>query len=64
VKRLRSDFVKYPQEVTYIDTDGRNQSEVFHCGTGQWAMEACRLKYPECEVTGAGRVFEQKSKIS
>lgn len=63
MKRLRSDFVKYPQEVTYIDADGKNQSEVFSCGTAQWAMEECRLKYPECDVTGAGRVFDKKPDI-
>lgn len=51
--------MKYQQEVTYVDADGKNQSEVFTYATAQEAMQECRLKYPECEVTGAGRLFKR-----
>lgn len=54
--------MKHPQAVEFIK-DGKVQTEVFHCGTGQQAMKECRFKHRGCEVTGAGRVFTKPNVV-
>lgn len=53
--------MNYPQEVTFVDTDGKLWAEVFTCETGQQAMTKCRLKHPGCIITGAGREFDKNN---